>query len=108
MKRAPRGRVAISVRIGDLEIRTREPSSDIDLEILQWQPRPGTNNQPSSEEYCFSVAWWIRDSEEYSLHFIGDRPLRVDRDVFWTLVTLGQQLCREILWYELDPERTPE
>lgn len=73
----------------------------LDLEF-RWmtenQRNPEIVRYQESEKYgksCYTLAWWKKDSEGYSLEFIGPRPLNpeVDKDAFWELVKYGQKIC---------------
>jgi hypothetical protein len=56
-------------------------------EIVQWNPK-GT-----SDEYCFTLCWWGRDKEGYSLEFIGSRPFEYDcTERLWQLLRYGQKV----------------
>lgn len=44
----------------DSEIRR-----DIPVELVKWD---------KEHRYCYVVAWWVRNSEGYALHFVGARP----------------------------------
>ncbi len=72
-------------------------------EIIKWK-----ENQLGP--YCYTVAMWEKDSEGYSLKFIGSRPLdlQIDKDVFWELVKYGQKICDavfEVEYYKKDNDK---
>ena len=71
----------------DLEFRCMTESQRFP-EIVRWQ-------ENELGPYCYTVAWWKKDSEGYSLEFIGSRPLasEIDKDAFWELVKYGQKVC---------------
>lgn len=73
----------------------------LDLEfrwVIDYKRSPEIVRWVKSEvqgDYCYTVAKWKKDSEGYSLEFIGSRPLdsEIDKDVFWELVKYGQKIC---------------
>lgn len=62
---------------------------DRNAEIVRWQ------DSETLGKFCYTLAWWVKGSEGYDLHFIGSRPLdpEVDRVYFWELVKYGQKIC---------------
>lgn len=72
----------------DLEFRWMTESQRFP-EIVRWV------KSEVQGDYCYTLAKWNKDSEGYSLEFIGPRPLafEVDKDVFWELVKYGQKIC---------------
>ena len=47
-------------------------------EIIKW----------TSESNCYTLAFWRKGE----LHFVGNRPFDVDKDIFWDLASMGQLL----------------
>ena len=80
----------------DLEFRIMTEFNR-DPEIVRWVF--GNTNE---EGCCYTLAWWKKDSEGYSLDFIGARPLdpEVDKDAFWELVKYGQKICDAIFAFD--------
>ena len=72
-------------RIENYEVRScdnklMQSSGDhVTGEIIKW-----------SGENCYTLAYWVKDSEEFYLKFVGDRPLNENKDIFWKLITIGQ------------------
>ena len=57
-------------------------------EIVQWNSR-----DDSEGEYCFTLCWWGKDKEGYSVEFIGNRPFEYNNTkLFWTLMLYGQKV----------------
>ena len=59
-----------SIRIEDLELRScgehllTEGVEHTRAEIVQWE----------NEEYCWTLAYWNKNSNGYNLEFVGNRP----------------------------------
>ena len=71
------------MRINDIEFRQMEERRP---EIIKWF-------LSDNKEVCFTVCWWVRDSNGYSLSFIGDRPFKYeDADTLWQLMVYGQKV----------------
>ena len=67
-----------------LESPTRYPLELTgDLHICLWS---------ECGEFKWTIAYWVKDKEDYSLCFVGDRPLnqRVDWAAFRDIVVIGQ------------------
>lgn len=42
---------------------------------------------------CYTLLFWRKGSEGYSIHFVGDRPLRVENtNQLWYLMAYGQAI----------------
>ena len=81
-----------SYRIDDMEVRScnesllsEEPHTR--AEIVKW----GSNNS------CYTLAHWNKDSDGFYLKFVGNRPLDEDFVVFMELVKIGQQFLDKYL-----------
>ncbi|CAB4138856.1 hypothetical protein UFOVP348_11 [uncultured Caudovirales phage] len=47
----------------------------------------------TSESLCFTLCWWGRDKDGYSLEFIGSRPFEYDcTERLWQLMQYGQKV----------------
>ena len=70
-------------RINDIEARSCNKflmsDEDTTIEIVKWQG-----------DICYTLAYWVMDSEGYDLKFVGDRPFAVDNETFWTIATTAQ------------------
>jgi hypothetical protein len=76
----------VNIRIEDLELRNFNPiatenKESVSLEIVRWQ----------SDSSCYTVAYW----EEENTVFVGDRPLHVNKGIFWGLIELGQTIIQK-------------
>jgi hypothetical protein len=50
---------------------------------------------PVPDEFCYTLAYWVKDSEGWDLKFVGNRPFQDDQfksRLFWELAHLGQQI----------------
>ena len=60
------------MRINDMELRScgkhllRENIKHNTAEIVKWE-----------DDYCYTVAYWIKSKDGYSLHFVSERPFGV-------------------------------
>ncbi|MBK7380609.1 MAG: hypothetical protein IPJ03_16760 [Ignavibacteriales bacterium] len=78
-----------SFRIGDMEVRScgdflLSGGEHVRAEIIVWQ-RDG-------KEFCYTIAYWKKTKESYDLLFVGDRPFRANKDIFWKLAEQGQEM----------------
>lgn len=75
-------------RINDIEVRSCNAQLFVTgarhttAEIIQWFDNNG---------HCYTVAYWVKDSEGYSLTFVHSRPLSVNKDDFWEAVIYGER-----------------
>lgn len=71
---------SFDVRIGSLSLRTVERNRTAEI--------VGNN----SDGTIYVIASWTANSarDEWSLHFVCNRPFRVEREHFWRLAKLGQ------------------
>lgn len=64
-----------------------EPNETIDL--VCWQ-------NDGERDYCFSLAYFVRDKEGYDLNFVGNRPFDYikyeDVKVVWRLLEYAQEI----------------
>ena len=81
-----------SERQGNLEVRScstklTSTGEHTTAEIVMYAAHFSTR-----KEYCYTLAYWVRDSEGYSLRFIGNRPLEddVSYTIFHYLAKYGQ------------------
>ena len=76
----------MNYRLGDLELRTcnerllSEAKEHKIAEIVKWEGRT-----------CFVVAYWKPNSDHFDLHFVGDRPFKIEANTFWRLAKEGQK-----------------
>ncbi len=73
-------------RVGNLEVRSADKylmqaGEHVKAEIILWH----TDNKS-----CHTVASWQRDSEGFNLHFVGNRPFKVEELYFFQLAKVGQ------------------
>lgn len=65
-----------------------EPNETIDL--VFWE------EDSKGKDYCFSLAYFIKDSEGYRLNFVGDRPFRYidegDIPLVWNALNAAQKI----------------
>lgn len=56
------------------------------------------------KRYCYSLAYWRRDSEGYYLHFVGGRPFKhiepEDIEVVWQAMKVAQKVLDG--WFDLE------
>lgn len=56
-----------------------------DPEIVQWHTRE------NGTEFCFTILWFKRGSEDWYIEFVGDRPLKAEnREALWKLMEYAQ------------------
>lgn len=80
-------------RIGDLEVRScgdflLSGGEHVPAQIIKWDESDG-------KEFCYVLAYWNKTKEGYDLLFVGDRPFKADKDIFWKLAEQGQKLLTE-------------
>ena len=80
-----------NIREGDVELRScavglRQEGEHETAEIVQW-----------GKDLCWAVAYWLKDGEEYNLHFVGERPFHkeINPSLFMVLAKMGQQLLEQ-------------
>ena len=81
--------------INDLELRSCGEHLSLDCEhntseIVMF----GKINE--LEDYCFTIAYWLKDSEGYYLKFVGDRTFNTNKEVFMQLAEQGQRILDNI------------
>ncbi len=82
------------MRVVSFEFR-RNKDTDRDPEVVCWQNygESKSNDSNSEQEYCFTLAWFRRDSEGYHVEFVGDRPFKVENTKsFWEMLKYGQSV----------------
>lgn len=84
-----------SIRIDNLEVRScgehllqKNPHNT--AEILRWEFH---ENDPGVE-FCYVLAYWVKNKEGYDLSFVNDRPFDKDipDDTFMFLAGEGQKI----------------
>lgn len=74
-----------------------EPNETIDF--VKW-------DKSDDKPFCFSLAYFKRDSEGYALKFVGDRPFRhIDKEdlpMIWSLLKHAQQILDDFFKEGLD------
>lgn len=79
--------LSFSFRLGDIELRTKSlweidgatgkyaETNELDMkspaEVVKWFDK-GKN--ADGKETCYTLLYWIRDSEGYDMRFVGNRP----------------------------------
>lgn len=73
-----------------------EPNETIDL--VKW------TTDSDGKRYCYSLAYWRKDSEGYYLHFVGNRPFKnidpEDVEIVWKALGIAQKVLDG--WFELE------
>jgi hypothetical protein len=73
-----------------------EPNETINL--VKWS----THND--STPYCYSLAYWKKNSEGYELQFVGDRPFKnilpEDVEIVWKALKVAQKVLDG--WFDLE------
>lgn len=68
-------------------ITESDPNETIDF--VKWKTRD------DGTKYCFSIAYWQRSSEGYSLNFVGNRFVdnveKEDVSMLWQAITMAQK-----------------
>lgn len=59
-----------------------------DPEIVAWA------KTAAGVDYCFTLLWWRKSSEGWSIEFVGDRPLDQDAADIWRLMRYGQSVLQ--------------
>lgn len=87
--------------IDNLSLRSCDKNLSLDFdkngydtaEIVQWFV------ENDEKKFCFTIAYWLIDSEGVELKFVGNRPLHhsIDKNVFWELIKLGYDLLDKYL-----------
>lgn len=82
-------------RIENLEVRSCEKHLLLEekheiAEIIKWE-----KDVNDKKEYCYAIAYWNKTKEGYDLLFMGDRPFKIDKNIFWQLAEQGQKLLEE-------------
>ena len=82
-------------RVEDMEVRSCGEHLLLEgehnrAEIIKWQ-----KDVKDKKEFCYTVAYWKKTKEGYDLLFVGERPFKVDKDIFWQLAEQGQKLLEE-------------
>ncbi len=54
-------------------------------EIVQWSV------DEKHEQYCWTVAYWVKEKEGYSLRFVSSRPLEIKPKLFMKMFKKGQK-----------------
>lgn len=80
-------------RIGNLEFRwslERQP------EIVAWESSSSVFT--NGDEYCYTLLWWTKGSEGWSVDFVGSRPFEWaknnDLNPLWNLMKYGDAILR--------------
>lgn len=86
----------LTLKLNDLELKSCNSG------LLSSSPHSSANivkNDIDHEgkPYCYSLAYWTKGSEGYSLQFVGDRPFRYSTaEDFWFLAEFGQKFLDKI------------
>ena len=58
-------------------------------EIVRWEVGVG------GDRYCYTLCWWGKDKEGYSLEFIGSRPFEYDDiGTLWSLLQYADKVLQ--------------
>lgn len=67
------------------------------INLIMWK----TN--PNGKKTCFSLAYWIKNSEGYDLKFVGNRPFECiepeDIRIIWKAIGIAQKTLDA--WFEI-------
>lgn len=78
-------------------VKTRIYDKNETIDFVKWR----TNSDGT--KYCFSLAYWRRNSEGYDLRFVGNRPFDYieveDLDTIWEALRMAQDVLNK--WFEL-------
>lgn len=70
------------------------------IDFVKW------NTDSTGRKYCFSLAYFVRDSEGYDLRFVGSRPFEyiADEDVkiVWSALKHAQEILNEFFHEEVE------
>lgn len=88
----------MNMRIDCLELRTCDESLMITsknkhttMEIVCWEKYNTDSFSLNTKEYCYTIGYWIKESEGYSFKFVGNRPLKCGNwDDILVLLNNGQ------------------
>lgn len=83
-----------NLRIEDLEVRSCNnnlmPNGKHErAEIVKY------SHDTDGKEFCWTVAYWIKEKEGYNLKFVGGRPFNVYGELFMKIAKQGQILLDE-------------
>jgi hypothetical protein len=71
----------INIRVGDLTLRNTTKNG---MEIVRWH---------EGDASCYMIAHWTKTNDGANdVHFIGNRFLSVNKEAFWVLLKMGQDL----------------
>ena len=82
-------------RFDNLEFRWTKTIGEISYwypEIVCWSK----NIEDTEPEWCYTLAYWVEDSEGWDLKFVGNRPFeadKVDQKLFWELAKIGDSIA---------------
>lgn len=78
-------------RIDHLEFRwAKLNETDRYPEIVQWC------NRVAGDSYCYTLLYWVQDSEGWNVKFVGSRPFddsKFDHSLLWHLMQYGQSVA---------------
>tara|TARA_R110000787_G_scaffold252616_1_gene358090 strand:- start:321 stop:596 length:276 start_codon:yes stop_codon:yes gene_type:complete len=85
-------------RINDVELRSTgkhllNNDSHSTAEIVKW------SKKQDGEDYCWVVAYWIKDREGFDLQFVGSRPFDIKAKTFMKVAKQGQQMLDDAFNY---------
>lgn len=80
------------MRINDIEFRQLTGPNllgvDRPPEIVCWN-----DSDTLAGEYCYTLLWFMKDSEGYYVKFVGDRPFKYhNRERLWWLMEYAQSV----------------
>lgn len=86
----------LTLKIGDLELRSCNSN------LLSSTPHSTANivrveRDREDKPYCYSLAYWTKGSEGFTLQFVADRPFRyASAEDFWFLAEFGQKFLDKL------------
>ena len=84
-------KVKVNIKIDDLELRSCD-THDVEhktMEIVKW----------FESGSCYTVAYWLNPKDDTpSLKFVGDRPLKRDKNSLYSLIEIGYRIFNEGLF----------
>lgn len=81
----------INYREGDLEFRNTESLNNVPyFEIVKWVKEHEVDN------YCFTLASWVKTKEGYDLRFCSNRPFQEDYIIFMEFACKGQKVLEAL------------
>ena len=74
------------------------------FEIVNYYKTLSKSGKGRHVEYCYTVAYWERDSEGYQVRFVGDRFMQVEHELFNMFLMMGQKMLNSLYEFEEDQD----